>query len=74
MDKLAHFRNLREEDSSGIPGHWICTSIIRLLSAIQTAQNNCKPFELELLINNGRVFFFDRSGFSPLRKPTQSRY
>ena len=58
MGKIAHFRNLREKNSSRSPAHWIYQSInpiIKLLSASQIALNNCKPVELELFLY-GRFF------------------
>ena len=51
MSTIAHFRNLREENSSGIPAHWICrrmSLVFKLLSVSLFALNNCKPVELEL--------------------------
>ena len=43
---------MHEENSSGIPAHWIYGSINpvhKLLSAIHIALNTCKSVELELL-------------------------
>ena len=52
MGKKTDLRNVRKENSSGIPAHWIYGSINpvhKLLSAIHIALNTCKSVELELL-------------------------
>ena len=51
MGKMAHFRNLHEGNSSGIPAHLIYQSINPLFKLFLTNQivlNNCKLAELEL--------------------------
>ena len=52
--KIAHFRNLRGENSSGIPAHWIYRSmnlVIELLSANHIALNNYTFVDMELQDN-----------------------
>ena len=50
---ISHFRSLREENSFGIPAHWInqrINPVFKLLLADQIMVNNGKPVELELSI------------------------
>ena len=56
MGRTAYFKNLRKENSSEIPAHWIYQSInpiYKLLSTNQITLNNCMPVELDLLCCNG---------------------
>ena len=53
MGKVAHLRNLRKENSSGVPAHCIYQSIYpisRLLLVSQIVLNNSKPVELAVYV------------------------
>ena len=48
MGKLAHFRNLREENSSGIPARGVYRSIYKSKFQIALGQyKKCKPIQSE---------------------------